>query len=192
MDKISGNLSGAYEAVKKAPYTLIVRRGGQIYSDAGLDSSNHPEGLVSVPPENMDEYAWEIRRRILELAGRRVAVVITDTEMWFSLGSLDFARGSSGIEVIRKGFGDSDLYGKPKFGGVDRVTDQLASAAALLMGQAAEGIPVVLVRGLRYVRREEGVLDYTLEPEAVKHIFRLILRENIRVLGLRCLLRLIA
>ena len=72
------------------------------------------------------------------------------------------------------------------------MADQLASAAALLMGQTAEGIPVVLVRGLRYVRREEGVLDHTLEPEAVKHIFRLILRENIRVLGLRCLLRLIA
>ena len=85
-----------------------------------------------------------------------------------------------------------DRFGKPKFGGVDRVADQLASAAALFMGQTAEGIPVVLVRGLRHVRREKGVLDYTLEPEAVKHIFRLILRENIRVLGLRCLLKLIA
>ena len=42
MEKISRNIAGVYEAIKKIPYALIARRGGQIYSNAGLDSSNHP------------------------------------------------------------------------------------------------------------------------------------------------------
>ena len=183
MEKISRNIAGAYEAIKKAPYTLIVRRGRQIYSDAGLDSSNHPEGVVSIPPRNMDEYAREIRRRIQELTGRRVAVVITDTEMWISLGSLDFARGSSGIEVIHRGFGDPDLYGKPKFGGVDCIADEIACASALLMGQTDEGIPAVIIRGYKYVESEEGISDYQISVDAMRHAVKEIVKSSIEILG---------
>ena len=185
MDKISGNLSGAYEAVKKAPYTLIVRRGGQIYSDAGLGFSNYSEGLVSVPSVNMDGYAREIRRRILELTGRRVAVVITDTEMWISLGSLDFARGSSGIEVVHRGFGDPDLYGKPKFGGVNCIAHEIACASALLMGQTDEGIPAVIVRGYKYAESEEEVSDYQLSADATRSAVKEIIKNSIRILGFK-------
>ena len=191
MEKISRNIAGAYEAIKKAPYTLIVRRGRQIYSDAGLDSSNHPEGVVSIPPKNLDEYAREIRRRIQELTGRRVAVVITDTEMWISFGSLDFARGSSGIEVIHKGFGDPDLYGKPKFGGVDCVADEIACASALLMGQTDEGIPAVIVRGYKYVESDEGVMDYRPSGDVIKYAVKEIIRSSIRILGFRWLLKML-
>ena len=189
-EKMSRNIAGVYEAIKKAPYTLIVRRGGQIYSDAGLDSSNHPEGVVSVPPENMDDYAREIRRRILELTGRRVAVVVTDTEMWVSLGSLDFARGSSGIEVIHRGFGDPDLYGKPKFGGVDCIADEIACASALLMGQTDEEIPAVIIRGYKYAESEEGVSDYQLSGDAVRHAVKEIVESSIRILGFRWIFKI--
>ena len=191
IERMSRNIAGAREAMKKAPYKLIVRRGGQIYSSAGLDSSNHPEGVVSVPPENMDEYAREIRRRILELTGRRVAVVVTDTEMWLSLGSLDFARGSSGIEVVHKGFGDPDLYGKPKFGGVDRIADEIACASALLMGQTDEGIPAVIIRGYRYAGSEEGVSDYQLSADAIRYAVKEIIKSSIRILGFKWLFKML-
>lgn len=62
----------------------------------------------------MDEIARKLRREIRELTGKDVAIVLSDTEAWITLGSLDFARGSSGIEVISKNFGDLDLYGRPK------------------------------------------------------------------------------
>ena len=62
MEKMSKNLSGAYLAMSKAPYLLIVRRGGQIYSDAGLDSSNHPEGVVSVPPRDLTDSPERLRK----------------------------------------------------------------------------------------------------------------------------------
>ncbi|MCD6465878.1 coenzyme F420-0:L-glutamate ligase, partial [Candidatus Bathyarchaeota archaeon] len=191
IERMSRNIAGAREAMKKAPYKLIVRRGGQIYSSAGLDSSNHPEGVVSIPPENMDEYAREIRRRILELTGRRVAVVVTDTEMWLSLGSLDFARGSSGIEVVHKGFGDPDLYGKPKFGGVDRIADEIACASALLMGQTDEGIPAVIIRGYRYAGSEEGVSDYQLSADAIRYAVKEIIKSSIRILGFKWLFKML-
>ena len=191
IDKISRNIAGAYEAIKKAPYTLIVRRGKQIYSDAGLDSSNHPEGVVSIPPRNVDEYAREIRRRIQELTGRRVAVVITDTEMWISLGSLDFARGSSGIEVIHRGFGDPDLYGKPKFGGVDCVADEIACASALLMGQTDEGIPAVIIRGYKYAESEEGISDYQISVDAMRHAVKEIVKSSVEILGFRWLFKML-
>ncbi len=191
IERMSRNLAGARVAMKKAPYKLIVKRGGQIYSNAGLDSSNHPEGVISIPPKNLDEYAREIRRRIKELTGSKVAVVITDTEMWFSLGSLDFARGSSGIEVIRKGFGDPDLYGKPKFGGVDCVAHEIACASALLMGQTNEGIPAVIVRGYKYVESEEGVMDYRLSGDVIRYAVKEIIRSSIRILGFKWLLKML-
>jgi len=189
IERMPRNIAGAYEAIKRIPYILIVRRGGQIYSDAGLDFSNHPEGVVSVPPENMDEYAREIRRRILELTGRKVAVIITDTEMWISFGSLDFARGSSGIEVIHKGFGNLDLYGKPKFGGVDCIAHEIACASALLTGQTDEGIPAVIVRGYKYVESEESISDYQLSGNAMKLAVKEIIKSSINILGFKWLFK---
>ena len=138
--KFAEDSSVAYEVLKKSPTALIVISGGQIYSDAGIDSSNHPEDLVSVPPKDPNMSAGELRARISALTGRDVAVIVSDTEMWLSQGSIDFARGASGIQVITKKFGRRDRYGKPKFGGVDFVAQELACAAALLMGQTDEGV----------------------------------------------------
>jgi len=168
IEKISKNLSGAYLAMNKAPYILIVRRGSQIYSDAGLDASNHLEGVVSVPPRDLDRFAKEIKEKSLELTGQEVPVIITDIEMRFSYGSLDFARGSSGIQVVSKSFGEPDLYGKPKFGGVNCVAHELACASALLMGQTSEGVPAIIVRGYKYVKSEEEISDYQIKPESLR------------------------
>lgn len=191
LGKISKNPGKAMEVVKRFPYIFFVERGGQIYSDAGIDSSNHPEGIISVPPRNPDEVARRLRRRIAELTGKDVAVIISDTEFMPFVGSLDIARGSSGIQVISRNFGELDLYGKPKFGGVDNIANQLASAAALLMGQTSEGIPAVLIRGYKYVRSEEGILDNELGMNRVREIIREILRSSIKILGIRWLIKLL-
>jgi len=75
------------------------------------------------------------------------------------LGTVDIALGSSGIEPITKKFGDKDLYGKPKYGGIDSTVDLIAAAANLLMKQTNEGIPVVIIRDLKYEVSERGVKD---------------------------------
>lgn len=190
IEKVSKDISRAYEALKRIPYILVVRRDNQICTDAGLDFSNNPEDILSALPRNLDKIARKIRGRIMELTGKDVAVIISDTEVWFSLGSLDFARGSSGIEVVSKDFGELDLYGKPKFGGVDHITHEITCAAALLMRQAAEGIPVVIIRGYKYRKSEEGISDYQIDPNNINKAIRKIIKCSVKVLGLGWLLKL--
>ena len=190
-DGVAVDSERAHQAVKEVPSMLIVTRGSHIYSDAGIDFSNHPEGVASIPPEDPDRCAREIRMRIRELTGRDVAVIVSDTEMAPFLGSLDIARGASGIEVITKKFGELDIYGKPKFGGIDHTAHELACAAALLMGQTSEMIPAVLVRGLKYRRSDGGVASYQLNPEALKRIIKEIVKATIRVVGMRSILSLV-
>ena len=191
IEKAAKDYERAYQAIKKAPTLFIVSRGGQIYSDAGLDFSNHPEGVASIPPENPDEYARKLRERIKEMTGKEVAVIISDTEGSSFIGSLDLARGSSGITVISKRFGEPDRYGKPKFGGVDHIANELACASALLMGQTAEGIPAVIVRGLKYERSEEGVSSHLLDPGTVKAIIKEIVKQTVKVVGMKRLIKFI-
>lgn len=191
VEKLSKNPTKVLKAIKKFPCIFFVRREGQIYSDAGLDSSNHPEGVLSFPPKNPDKIAKEIRSRILERTGKSVAVLISDTEFMPFLGSLDIARGCSGLQAISKKFGELDRYGKPKFGGADHIAHELACASALLMGQTSESIPVVIVRGYKYVRSEEGISNHQFKLEAIRRIIKETMKCSIKALGLKWLLKLL-
>lgn len=158
----------ALEVLMKDPVMLVVEnKQGMMCTDAGLDTSNTPYGVASIPPPNPDEEARLLREKIEKLVNKKVAVVITDTEaIMTKLGSVDIAVGSSGIRAVKRDFGQLDLYGKPKYGGVDIVVDEIAAAAALLMGQTHEGVPVVIVRGLKLERDyKEGVKDIVISPE---------------------------
>jgi len=93
--------------------------------------------------------------------------------------------------VVTRKFGEPDLYGKPKFGGVDHVAHELTCASALLMGQTSEGIPAVLIRGYKYERSDEGISDYQLKPEAIRTAVKEVLKESIKVLGLKWLIKLV-
>jgi len=67
--------------------------------------------------------------------------------------------GSHEIEPIDKGFGEPDLYGKPKYGGVDAIVHEVCCAAALVMRQTSQGIPVALIRGVNYEKCECSYSD---------------------------------
>ena len=151
---LSKEVEEAEELVREDRTMFItVMPDGRLASDSGLDLSNMPPGKACYPPPDPDKEAEELRRRVMELTGRDVAVVVSDTELSITkFGSIDIAIGCSGISPVERGFASKDLYGRGKFGGVDLLADELAACAALLMRQAAEGIPVVVVRGLRYER----------------------------------------
>ncbi len=147
-EEFSPDPEAARAMVEEEGGTILAEVAGVVITDAGIDWSNCPEGVAALPPPDPDAEAREIAERIRELTGARVGVVISDTDFApFRMGSVDWAVGVSGIDPVRRSFGEPDLYGKPKFGGVDLVADELAAAAALLMGQGSEGIPAVLVRG---------------------------------------------
>jgi len=94
-----------------------------------------------------------------------VAVILADTEM-IPFGTMDFALGSSGIEPVSKMFGSKDLFGKPKFGGIDLTAHELTAASALVFGQTKAGIPVAIIRGCEYEINETENISNTLVPQA--------------------------
>lgn len=93
---------------------------------------------------------------------------------------MDFALGSSGITPISKMFGQKDLYGKAKFGGMDLTAHELTAAAALVFGQTGAGIPVAVIRGYEYEINETENIPNTMLPQAsnadATSVFRATLR----------------
>ena len=145
---------------------LCITRGkdGRIHTcDAGIDGSNHPAGIVSLLPEDPDRAAKDIREQICRLCGKEVAIILADTEM-MPFGTMDLAVGSSGISPVSKMFGQKDLFGRPKFGGMDLVANELTSAAAILFGQTGAGIPVVIIRGCEYELTDTENIANTILP----------------------------
>jgi coenzyme F420-0:L-glutamate ligase/coenzyme F420-1:gamma-L-glutamate ligase len=139
----------AQEALDDVPAMLVTERNGRLCSNAGVDWSNSPEGMMTLLPEDPDESARRLREGIEAQTGADVAVVLADSEI-LGPGSMDLAIGCSGIEAIDSNFGRTDLYGQPKVGGVDLVADELTAGSALLFGQTDEQVPLVVVRGLEY------------------------------------------
>jgi coenzyme F420-0:L-glutamate ligase/coenzyme F420-1:gamma-L-glutamate ligase len=189
LKSLAGDVEAMRMLLNEYPDFFITIREGMLWSDSGVDSSNLPPGYYAIPVENHDEVAKMIRDGIREATGRRVAVVVCDTEFFLG-GSLDFARGSWGIDPVDRCFGCRDLYGKPKYGGVDIVAHEICSATSLLFKQTAEGVPVAIVRGLRYKECECGLRD-SLPRIRIGRVIREVFVESLRVLGIKWLLKLI-
>ncbi len=99
-------------------------------------------------PENADKSAREIREFLEEEFEEEIAVIITDTQgRAFRFGAIGTAIGCSGISPIWRRVGEKDLYGRELETTEIATCYELASAASLIMGQADEGLPVVIVRG---------------------------------------------
>lgn len=168
-------LRGSRDVVRQREGTLIMEtRHGWICANAGVDRSNvsGPAGEIALTlPEDPDASAQRIRERLLAATGADVAVIITDTHgrVW-RLGTVNVALGVAGMLPI------ADLRGQPDmFGYTLRVTtvaraDELSAAAGLVTGQAAEGLPVVLIRGADYPRGDGRATDMQRPPD--KDLFR--------------------
>jgi coenzyme F420-0:L-glutamate ligase/coenzyme F420-1:gamma-L-glutamate ligase len=133
---------------------LIVRhRLGFTSANAGIDRSNVAQSgddeMVLLLPLDPDASAARLREAIAARLGVQVGVVITDSHgRPFRMGTVGVAIGVAGIPALWDRRGEPDLYGYQLQHTDVGVADEIAAAAGLLMGQAAEGMPVVLVRGL--------------------------------------------
>lgn len=121
---------------------------GFVCANAGIDESNVGDGLATPMPKDADKSAFQIREFLENEFGVEIAVIITDTQgRAFRFGAIGTAIGCSGISPIWKRIGEKDLYGRELETTEIATCDELASAASLIMGQADEGLPVVIVRG---------------------------------------------
>lgn len=132
---------------------LIVRhRLGFTLANAGIDHSNvSPEGeeWVLLLPEDPDASARRIREALHTLTGIAPGVVISDSHgRPFRMGTVGTAIGLAGFPAVWDKRGQRDLFGRVLRVTVTGLGDELAAAAGLVTGQGAEGLPVVLVRGM--------------------------------------------
>lgn len=139
----------AARVVADAPSALIVQTAhGLVCASAGIDASNVPDGRLTLLPQDPDASARRLRARLAALAGVRVAVIVADTfgRPW-RVGQTDVAIGVAGLHPIRDERGGLDRQGVPLQVTQVAVADELAGAADLVR-RKADGVPVVVVRGV--------------------------------------------
>ncbi|HEV3192874.1 MAG TPA: coenzyme F420-0:L-glutamate ligase [Polyangiaceae bacterium] len=154
---------------------LVVRhRLGFIAANAGIDASNAvPPGSAAdsgpwalLLPDAPDASAAAIRARLEVEFHTRIGVVVSDSfGRPFRLGTVGAAIGVSGLPPLWDRRGEPDLFGRLLEQTVTALGDQVAAAADLVAGQAAEGRPLVLVRGLTFDPSEQGAQSLTRSPE---------------------------
>jgi coenzyme F420-0:L-glutamate ligase/coenzyme F420-1:gamma-L-glutamate ligase len=135
---------------------LVETRHGWICANAGVDRSNvRGAGWVACLPRDPDASAQRFVRQVQKRLGAKIAAIISDTfgRPW-RLGLTSVAIGAAGIEVLSDLRGTRDAYGHRLRATVLATVDELAAAAGLTMGKAAQ-IPAVIVRGFPFVRARD-------------------------------------
>jgi coenzyme F420-0:L-glutamate ligase/coenzyme F420-1:gamma-L-glutamate ligase len=154
----------------RPPLVISQTRHGFVCASAGVDASNAPgpETLVLLPIDP-DTSAAAIRERLRDLAGREVAVIVSDSfgRAWRQ-GTTDVAVGCAGLTPLVDLGGERDRAGYELHATVIAVADEIAGAAQLVMGKL-DGIPVAIVRGLD-VAGGGTAADLVMPPE--RDLFR--------------------
>ena len=168
-------LSESKRVVRHRPGLLIVEhRLGFVMANGGIDHSNvsPTDGeRVLLLPEDPDGSACALREHLAEVFGARVAVIISDSfgRAWRK-GTVGVALGAAGLPALIDMRGRPDLFGRALQVTETGFADEIAAAAGLLMGQADEAVPMVLVRGLSWSAPE--VSAATLVRPAEHDLFR--------------------
>ena len=132
---------------RRGPTIIARTRHGLTMAAAGVDGSNVATGQVVLLPVDPDSSAQLMRRRLAELTGHVVGVVVTDTagRAWRE-GQTDIAVGAAGIRVVEDFAGRVDGHGNALVVTAPAVADELAGAAELAQGKLG-GRPFAVVRG---------------------------------------------
>jgi len=169
-------LGESHAVLRHRPGVLIVvHRLGLVLANAGVDASNVEAAdgreRVLLLPADPDASAARLRAGLQKRLGIDVGVIVTDSpgRAWRH-GSVNIAIGAAGLPALLDLRGRQDLFGRPLRATTVGHADQIAAAAGLLQGQAAEGLPVVIVRGLPAAGPEGTAAD--LIRNAAEDLFR--------------------
>ncbi len=167
-------LSESSRIVRAARGVLITEtRGGWVCANAGIDSSNLGEGLVSLLPEDGDASARRIRAEIANASAAAPAVVIADSfgRAW-RVGQADVAIGCAGVPPLADWRGRRDEHGRELSATQIALADELASAADLTRDKDS-GIPGAIVSGLGdLVTADDGPGACAFPRPAEEDLFR--------------------
>lgn len=165
-------LQESNEVLRTRPGTIIVEHKlGFVCANAGIDHSNvagagnTAEEWVLLLPMEPDHSAEIIRKEIISKKGKQIGILIIDSHgrAWRN-GTVGVAIGIAGLPGLQDLRGQADLFGFTLRITQVGVADELAAAASLVMGQAAESTPIVHARGFPYSLRE-GSLKELIRPK---------------------------
>ncbi|TFG14441.1 coenzyme F420-0:L-glutamate ligase [Candidatus Thorarchaeota archaeon] len=153
-------LKESTEVLRKDRALITVTASGRICNFSGVDHSNAPPDSFVLLPSDSDASAMRIRAILENLSGKRIAVIITDTEgrPW-RLGATNIAVGCSGINAFKYNKGKKDLHNRVLQSSTVCQVDELGAAAELVTGQAGEGIPVAVISGFSFDDGNETAND---------------------------------
>ncbi|MCB2202477.1 coenzyme F420-0:L-glutamate ligase [bacterium] len=165
-------LSESREVLRTRENLIIVEHNlGFVSANAGIDHSNvsgpwgEADDWVLLLPKDPDRSAAKIKDALEDSFGCRIGVQIIDSHgrAW-RLGTVGTTIGLAGMPGLVDLRGTADLFDYHLRATLIGAADELAGAASLMMGQAAEGTPVVHVRGFPYPLRE-GSLQELIRPK---------------------------
>ena len=132
---------------------------GFICANAGVDESNVEKGYATLLPKDPDKSASNIREKIFDRTGKKVAVLISDTfGRPFRLGQTDHAIGVSGMESILSYEGKQDTFGKTLRVTAISSVDELCATAELVTGKTTK-CPVAIIRNFRFIPNDGNVIS---------------------------------
>jgi coenzyme F420-0:L-glutamate ligase/coenzyme F420-1:gamma-L-glutamate ligase len=133
---------------------IVVHKRGYVLANAGIDASNVGDGRVLLLPEDPDASAGRLS------AALDVPVIVNDSlgRAWRN-GTVGTALGASGLPSLLDLRGQPDMFGRTLRATEIGLADEIAAAASMVQGQAAEATPVVLVRGLAEILAKGPVRD---------------------------------
>ncbi len=162
-------LRESVEVSRAAPNVLVVRhRLGFVSANAGIDQSNvdGTDESVLLLPVDPDASAARLHETIQRETGASVGIVISDSHgRPFRVGNVGTAIGVAGMPALLDLRGTTDMFGRVLKISITGYADMVASAAALLTGEGAEGLPVVHVRGLSYPPINGKAAEMNRPPE---------------------------
>lgn len=152
---------------------IVAHRLGYVHANAGIDRSNIEGGdeQALLLPVDPDKSSRDLQDAIGQKTGICPAIIINDSagRAWRN-GITSFAIGIAGLQPLVSQVGKADLFGRDLEITEIATADELACAASVLMGQGAEGLPVVHVRGAPIVASDEG--SASLIRPASEDLFR--------------------
>jgi len=164
-----------FEDLLKSQVNRVVRKRGEIIiaktkhgficANAGIDKSNVQKNTVLLLPEDPNKSAHSFRKKLENVTGKKIAVIISDTfgRAWRK-GQVNFAIGSSGINPITSYIGKNDTFENELNATEIAVIDEIASAAELVMEKTLN-VPIAIVRGVNYEDSKKNASELIREDE---------------------------
>jgi coenzyme F420-0:L-glutamate ligase / coenzyme F420-1:gamma-L-glutamate ligase len=164
-------LSESRRIVRHRPNLIVAEhRLGFVMANAGIDHSNvgpdDGKERVLLLPLDPDSSAVALRQQLAARTGKRIAIIISDSfgRPW-RRGTAGIAIGAAGLPAVIDWRGRPDLFGRKLEVTETGFADEIAAAASLVQGQAAEATPIVVVRGLAWTAPEAPAAAIVRPPE---------------------------